>query len=73
MLSSKIWRDGFGGVNMSAEPATELDFNAAAAYGVGVVRIGAVCDAKDLAFLMDPQASTLEEDKAHFAYLAYLD
>ena len=62
----EIWRDGFGGVNMSSEPATELDFGAAAAYGVRVVRIGAVCDAKDLAFLMDPQASTCEEDKAHF-------
>ncbi len=62
----EIWQEGFGGVNMSAEPATELDFTAAAAYGIRVIRIGAVCDAKDLAFLMDPQASTVEEDRAHF-------
>ena len=62
----KIWEGGFGGVNMSAEPATDLDFTAAAAYGIRVIRIGAVCDAKDLAFLIDPRASTIEEDKAHF-------
>ena len=62
----EMWKEGFGGVNMSAEPATDLDFTAAAAYGIRVIRIGAVCDARDLAFLMDPQASTVEEDKAHF-------
>ena len=62
----EVWKDGFGGVNMSAEPATELDFSAAATYGVTVVRIGAMCDAKDLAFLIDPKASTIEEDRAHF-------
>ena len=70
LLSNKqpheVWQEGFGGVNMSAEPATELDFTAAAAYGIRIIRIGAVCDAKDLAFLIDPQASTAEEDKAHF-------
>lgn len=62
----QVWQDGFGGVNMAAEPATELDFTAAAAYGVHVIRIGAVCDAKDLVFLMDSQALTIEEDKTHF-------
>ena len=62
----KLWQEGFGGVNMSAEPATELDFTAAAAYGIRVIRIGAVCDAKDLAYLIDPQALTFEEDKKHF-------
>ena len=51
---------------MSAEPATDLDFTAAAAYGVRVIRVGAVCDARDLAYLIDPQASTFEEDKKHF-------
>ena len=62
----EFWQEGFGGVNMSAEPATNLDFTAAAAYGVRVIRVGAVCDARDLAFLMDTRASTFEEDKAHF-------
>lgn len=62
----EVWRRGFGGVNMSSEPASELDFAAATAYGVKVIRVGAVCDAQDLAYLQDPQAVTFEEDKKHF-------
>lgn len=63
----EIWKKGFGGVNISSEPASELDFAAATAYGVKVIRVGAVCDARDLAYLIDPQAVTFEEDKKHFA------
>ncbi len=62
----EVWRMGFGGVNMASEPATELDFAAAAAYGVKVIRVGATCDAKDLTYLIDAEASTFEEDKRHF-------
>lgn len=65
-IPQEIWKKGFGGVNMASEPATKMDFAAAAAYGVKVIRVGAVCDAKDLAYLIDPQASTFEEDKKHF-------
>lgn len=63
---NRVWEEGFGGVNMSAEPASDIDFTAAAAYGIRVIRVGAVCDARDLAFLLDPQASSIEEDRAHF-------
>lgn len=66
VLPHEIWQKGFGGVNMPCEPATELDFTAAAAYGIRVIRIGALCDAKDLAFLLDPNASSVEEDRKHF-------
>ena len=62
----EVWRRGFGGVNMSSEPASKLDFAAATAYGVKVIRVGAVCDAQDLAYLVDPRAVTFEEDKKHF-------
>lgn len=61
-----VWEAGFGGVNMSSEPASELDFAAATAYGVKVIRVGAVCDAQDLTYLLDPQAVTFEEDEKHF-------
>ena len=61
-----VWEAGFGGVNMSSEPASELDFAAATAYGVKVIRVGAVCDAQDLAYLLDTQTATFEEDKKHF-------
>jgi hypothetical protein len=61
-----LWRKGFGGVNMSSEPASQLDFAAAAAYGVKVIRVGAVCDAQDLNYLINPQAVTFEEDEKHF-------
>lgn len=63
----EIWRKGFGGVNMASEPASQLDFAAAAAYGVKVIRVGAVCDAKDLAYLLCPGASSIQDDKNHFA------
>ena len=33
----EMWKRGFGGVNMASEPATEIDFAAAAAYGVRVI------------------------------------
>lgn len=62
----EVWKRGFGGVNMSSEPASALDFGAAAAYGVKVIRVGAVCDAQDLAYLLDPRASQFEEDEMHF-------
>lgn len=62
----EVWRRGFGGINMSSEPASELDFTAATAYGVKVIRVGAVCDARDLDYLLHPQAVTFEDDKKHF-------
>ena len=61
-----LWDRGFGGVNMQNEPACPLDFAAAASYGVRVIRSGAVGDAKDLAYLMNPNATCFEADKAHF-------
>lgn len=61
-----LWDRGFGGVNMQNEPACPLDFAAAASYGVRVIRSGAVGDAKDLAYLINPNASSFEADKAHF-------
>lgn len=61
-----LWDRGFGGVNMLSEPACQLDFASAAAYGVQVIRIGAVGDAKDLAYLIDRNAQSFEEDEVHF-------
>ena len=66
LSSLALWDKGFGGVNMLSEPACQLDFASAAAYGVHVIRIGAVGDAKDLAYLIDPNAQSFDEDNAHF-------
>ena len=60
-----LWEKGFGGVNMSAEPASEIDFAAAASYGVRVIRIGALCDASDLSYLLDSMSNDIEGDKQH--------
>ena len=49
-----VWNTGFGGVNMVSDPV-ELDFEAATAYGVRVVRIGAMVvkgDGRDLDYLV---------------------
>lgn len=62
----EVWERGFGGVNMASEPASELDFAAVTSYGVKVIRVGAVCGAQDLNYLLDPQAMSFEEDKKHF-------
>lgn len=48
---NSLWGIGFGGVNMISDPV-ELDFEAAAAYGVRVIRIGATGDGKDLDYLV---------------------
>ena len=63
----QLWEQGFGGVNMPLHPASELDFAAAAAYGVTVIRVGAVCDASDLKYLLDPNSKTTAEDERHLA------
>lgn len=60
-----IWKRGFAGVNMLSEPASRLDFPAAASCGVRVVRIGAVGGAQDLAYLLDTSSVSAAEDKAH--------
>ena len=60
-----LWDRGFGGVNMLSEPASQLDFAAAASHGVRVIRIGAVGDAKDLSYLLDWRSSSAEEDEGH--------
>ena len=65
MTPALLWGKGFGGVNMPAEPASELDFAAAASYGVRVIRIGALCDARDLAYLLDPASNDTQGDKQH--------
>ena len=65
MTPAQLWGEGFGGVNMPAEPASELDFAAAASYGVKVIRIGALCDARDLSYLLDPASNDTEDDKQH--------
>lgn len=62
---AQIWDKGFGGVNMSSEPASELDFAAISSYGVKVVRIGAVADAKDLNYLIKLTSKTFDEDSHH--------
>ena len=64
---SSIWHKGFGGVNMPFEPASELDFEAAAAYGVKVIRVGAVCDAKDLIFLLNSESHSVKDDMLHLS------
>jgi endoglucanase len=46
------WDAGFSGVNMYSE-SPEDDFRAAADYGVRVIRLGAVCGASDLRYLVD--------------------
>ena len=51
---------------MQNEPAYPLDFAAAAFYGVWVIRSGAVGDAKDLVYLINPNTSSFEADKACF-------
>lgn len=60
-----IWEEGFGGVNMPIEPASEFDFAAIASYGAKVIRVGAVCDAKDLSFLLSKQAKCSKDDRGH--------
>ena len=60
-----LWEKGFGGVNMPAEPASEVDFAAAASYGVKVIRIGALCDARDLSYLLDLTSNNTQGDKLH--------
>ena len=60
-----LWSRGFGGLNMLSEPASQLDFAAAASYGVRVIRIGAVGDAKDLSYLLDSKTSSAEKDQSH--------
>ena len=60
-----VWNDGFCGMNMQIHPASELDLEAAAAYGVKVIRIGAVADAKDLTYLLDSESETAEQDEKH--------
>ena len=62
---SDIWTRGFGGVNMSSEPASTLDFKAVASYGCKVIRIGAVADAKDLNYLLNPSSTSHCEDNQH--------
>lgn len=46
------WENGFGGVNMFSD-SPEDDFRAAADYGIKVIRVGAVCGARDLRYLVD--------------------
>ena len=60
-----LWKQGFGGINMSIEPSSETDFKAAVAYGVKVIRVGAVCDSKDLNFLLNPASKDEHDDKHH--------
>uniref|UniRef100_A0A1X7U131 Glycoside hydrolase family 5 domain-containing protein n=1 Tax=Amphimedon queenslandica TaxID=400682 RepID=A0A1X7U131_AMPQE len=60
-----IWTRGFGGVNMSSEPASTLDFKAVASYGCRVIRIGAVADAKDLNYLLNSSTTSHYEDSQH--------
>lgn len=62
---SDIWTRGFGGVNMSSEPASILDFKAIASYGCKVIRIGAVADAKDLNYLLNSSSTSHYEDSQH--------
>lgn len=61
-----IWERGFGGVNMSSEPASLLDFAAISSLGVKVIRCGAVADAMDLNYLIDGRSESFEDDSKHF-------
>jgi len=63
--SDSLWEHGFGGINMSIEPASDTDFKAAASYGVNVIRVGAMCDSKDLNFLLNPLSKNEEGDRDH--------
>ena len=65
VLPLSIWNNGFGGVNMSSEPASQFDFAVASNYGVKVIRVGAVADAQDLNYLLDPHAKNIEDDSKH--------
>jgi dTDP-4-amino-4,6-dideoxygalactose transaminase len=49
---SEIWERGFHGVNMDST-ALARDFQAAAAAGVRVVRLGACCGAQDFRYLVN--------------------
>ncbi|XP_065902909.1 uncharacterized protein [Dysidea avara] len=60
-----LWEHGFGGINMPIEPASETDFKAAAAYGITVIRVGAMCDSKDMNFLLDPTSKNEHGDRDH--------
>jgi len=60
-----MWENGFGGINMSIEPASETDFKAVAAYGVKVIRVGAMNDSKDTSFLLDPSSKNSQGDRDH--------
>jgi endoglucanase len=46
------WDSGFSGVNIYSE-SPEDDFRAARDYGIRVIRLGAVCGAGDLRYLVD--------------------
>lgn len=63
--SASIWSNGFCGVNMQIHPASELDLEAAAAYGIKVIRIGAVADAADLSYLLDKKSKSSAQDELH--------
>ena len=63
--TSEIWERGFGGVNMSSEPASSLDFDVLVSYGCKVIRIGAVADAQDLNYLLNPSSTSHYEDLRH--------
>lgn len=56
-----LWGEGFGGLNMDSE-GNKLDFLSAKSYGVNVIRIGAVRDAKDLTYLVDDKSNESAED-----------
>ena len=60
---SACWDLGFGGINMFSE-ADEAGFASARAAGIAVVRFGAVGDAQDFRYLMDPEGehSLVRED-----------
>lgn len=65
-----IWEHGFGGINMSSEPASELDFSSITSfYGVKVIRIGAVAGAQDLNYLINSTAKTTQEDYQHLSHV----
>jgi glycosyltransferase involved in cell wall biosynthesis len=59
-LDDDPWDVGFAGVNMYSE-APEDDFRAAADYGIRVIRLGAVCGAGDLRYLVDPVGEQLTD------------
>ncbi|NES20651.1 MAG: cellulase family glycosylhydrolase [Symploca sp. SIO3E6] len=56
LTPQQIWLQGFQGMNMFSE-AQRIDFEAAAQYGMKVIRLGACGDTQDFRYLLDKEGA----------------